>query len=50
MKKQALDAAKSVDALLNRQQEAKFRQLRGIERLLFVRLVNELKGQLSEQN
>jgi predicted ABC-type ATPase len=50
MKKQALDAAKSVDALLNRRQEAKFRQLRGIERLLFVRLVNELKGQLSEQN
>lgn len=50
MGKTALQIAREVDKLLDAKQEAKFKALAGIERLLFVKLVSELKSQLTEDN
>lgn len=42
--------AKDTDKLLDSSQKARFRQLNAMERLLFLRLLAELKGSLSEKD
>mgnify|MGYP003380294423 CR=1 FL=1 len=42
--------AKKADALLDDQQTARMKQLNGIERLLFQKLIVELAGLLEENN
>lgn len=44
------DLAKQADKLLDDRQKARLRQLNGIERLLFVKLIGELKGSLEEKD
>ena len=44
------DLAKQADKLLDDRQKARLRQLNGIERLLFMKLIGELKGSLEEKD